>query len=36
MKIREGAYYRTRAGFVHGPLEHSAIVSCGWRAQGWS
>ncbi len=36
MQIREGAYYRTRAGFVHGPLERSAIISCGWRAQGWS
>ncbi len=36
MKIEAGKYYRTRAGFVHGPLEHSAIVSCGWRAQGWS
>jgi hypothetical protein len=36
MKIREGAYYRTRAGFVHGPLERSTIISCGWRAQGWS
>jgi len=35
MQIREGAYYRTRAGDVVGPMQYSSTSKC-WYVRGWS
>jgi hypothetical protein len=36
MEIREGAYYRSRIGYVQGPLRRSGSTAMPWTCNGWS
>jgi len=36
MEIREGAYYRSRIGYVQGPMRRSGSTAMPWTCNGWS